>query len=120
MTGPLDIDRIAAELDTARGAARQFAARARTHFGRRLKRVRLYGSAARGDWSRNSDVDVLVLLDRVKPDDREWLAQRALELGLLDTGVLLQPLPMAECEFDALRRRERLFATEVDREGIDL
>jgi len=33
------------------------------HYGIRLKSVILYGSAARGDWNEDSDIDLLVLLD---------------------------------------------------------
>ena len=32
------------------------------HYGVRLKGVILYGSAARGDWGEDSDIDLLVLL----------------------------------------------------------
>lgn len=108
------------ELERARGVARQFAADVRLHFGARLKGMRLYGSAARGDWSSESDIDVLVLLDRVRPTDEDWLIHRASELGLRENGLLLQPLFMAESAFAELLARERLFAIEVQREGIDL
>lgn len=108
------------DLERARGVAGNFAADVRLHFGARLKAVRLYGSAARGDWSTESDIDVLVLLDRVVPEDEDWLIHRAFELGLKKSGLLLQPLFMAESDFAALLTRERLFALEVRREGIDL
>jgi len=35
----------------ARDLARRFSADVRAHFGNRLRDIRLYGSAARGDWS---------------------------------------------------------------------
>ena len=114
-TSMLDVD-----LEMARCLARQYASEVRTQFGDRSRRVCLYGSAARGDWSRQSDVDVLVLLDRVDRQDQTWLVQRAMELGVFDSGILLQPLPMAEAEFVELGRRERLLAREIEREGIDL
>jgi predicted nucleotidyltransferase len=31
------------------------------HFGERLMGVLLYGSIARGDWNRDSDIDILVV-----------------------------------------------------------
>ena len=110
----------AGDLERARIIARNFAADVRLHFGTRLKAVRLYGSAARGDWSTESDIDVLVLLDRVMSEDENWLIHRAFELGLGKSGLLLQPLFMAESDFAELLTRERLFALEVRREGIDL
>lgn len=108
------------DLERARVVAREFAAEVRLHFGKRLKAVRLYGSAARGDWSAESDIDVLVLLDHVESEDEDWLIHRAFELGLGKSGLLLQPLFMTESDFSELVARERLFAREVQREGIDL
>ena len=115
-------DTVAVEvgLGQARALARDYADRVRGHFGPRLRRVRLYGSAARGDWTAESDIDVLVLLDRVSEADSDWLVRQAVSLGLMQHGVLLQPLFMPEQDFNHLRERERLFALEVEREGIDL
>lgn len=107
-------------LEQARVVAREFAAEVRLHFGERLKAARLYGSAARGDWSAESDIDVLVLLDHVASADGDWLIHRAFELGLGKNGLLLQPLFMTEADFSELVARERLFAREVRQDGIDL
>lgn len=115
-----EIEIAVGDLERARDVARAFAADARLHFGARLKAARLYGSAARGDWSAESDIDVLVLLDRVESADEDWLIHRAVELGLRQSGLLLQPLFLAESDFNALLKRERLFALEVRREGIAL
>lgn len=110
----------ASDLERARIVARNFAADVRLHFGARLKTVRLYGSAARGDWSRESDIDVLVLLDRVESADGDWMISRATRLGILESGLILQPLFMSEAAFDELTARELLFAREVRQDGIDL
>lgn len=45
-----------------------FAAEAKRIYESKLRGVILYGSCARGDFSDNSDIDVLVLLD-VPPED---------------------------------------------------
>ena len=121
MTTTIDAIKIAAgDLERARVVAHNFATDVRLHFGVRLKAMRLYGSAARGDWSTASDIDVLVLLDHVESADGDWMIHRAFELGLGKSGLLLQPLFMAESDFAELLTRERLFALEVRREGIDL
>jgi len=109
-----------ADLAKARSLARQYAALTRKRFGKRLRGMRLYGSAARGDWATDSDIDVLVLLDTVRNNDVDWLSRQAIRLGVLDNGLLLQPLPMAEGRFVRLRQRERRFALDVDHEGISL
>ncbi len=107
-------------LATPRKLAAAYADAVRAHFGERLRRIRLFGSAARGDWSNASDIDVLVLLDRITSEDTEWLVRQGLRMGILSQGILLQPIPMAESQFRHLLDRERAFALEVERYGIDL
>lgn len=48
-----------------RVAAEEFTARARAVLGDRLDAVVLYGSAARGEAKRDSDVDILILSDNI-------------------------------------------------------
>ncbi|OGV78229.1 MAG: hypothetical protein A3K19_04740 [Lentisphaerae bacterium RIFOXYB12_FULL_65_16] len=114
------IEAVEADLLRARKVAHDFADAVRAHFGTRVRAVRLYGSAARGDWTPESDIDVLVLLDELRTTDRQWLAQCALDLGLLQHALLLQPLPMTERDFGTLRQRQRRFALDVDQEGLSL
>jgi len=109
-----------AKLERARSAARQYALETREHFKDRLRGLRLYGSAARGDWSPESDIDILVLLDQITGEDEDWLVRRAMDLGLGKSGFIIQPLFMTESDFARLVERERLFAIEVQREGMDL
>ncbi len=115
-----DWDAVAQRIEEVRDIARQFAKQARGHFGTRLRGIRLYGSGARGDWREDSDVDVLVLLDRVRATDREWIAERATRLGVLKAGVVLSTVTLPEAEFRKLQDRQRLFAREVERDGIEL
>jgi predicted nucleotidyltransferase len=107
-----------ATLDHARALAQAYARQVRERFGNRVREVWLYGSAARGDWTRESDVDVLVLLHREEPGDMEWLVGAACRMGLAATGLLLQPVMLTTAEFDRLAARERRFALDILREGI--
>lgn len=108
------------QLAQIHAVAERYAAEVRARFGKRVRRIRLYGSAARGDWTPESDIDVLVLLDEVATEDSRWLSARAFAMGLMETGLLLQPLYMPEADFTHLRNRERRFALEVEKEGMDL
>ena len=117
------MDQIAAaeaNLANVRALARRFAQEVREHLGRRVRSIRLFGSAARGDWMPGSDVDVLVLLDDRSGPETAWLVQRAFEIGVLEHEIILQPVIMAERDYVRLKDRERLFAMDVEREGIDL
>jgi predicted nucleotidyltransferase len=90
----------------------------RERFGDRVTAVWLYGSAARGDWTAASDIDVLVLLQEEEPGDMEWLVATAYRVGLAERHLLLQPTMLTQAEFDGLLARERRFARDVLREGI--
>lgn len=107
-------------LASARAVARQFSQEVRQQFCTRVRAIRLIGSAARGDWTSDSDIDILVLLDEVSEEDRQWLAQRALVLGVLEHGMVLQPIPMAERQYEQLKNRERRFVLDAETEGISL
>ena len=116
----MDLKELQKDLDRVRGLAEEFATIVRSRFDTRLRAIKLFGSAARGDWTRESDIDVLVLLDRVESADTDWIVSRAYSLGLIQNNFLLQPTIMPQAEFDRLLNQERLFARGVAREGIDL
>lgn len=120
ITSGNELAALEATLAQVQSLARQYAREIRGHFGKRARQVRLYGSAARGDWTTESDIDVLVLLDQIRPEDADWLVRRALTLSLENNGLFLQPLFMSETDFANMAARELLFAIEVQREGSDL
>lgn len=115
-----DIESLVRELECVRGLAQRYAEAVRNHFGARLKCARLFGSAARGDWTKESDIDVLIILDHMAPADFDYLIDTAMRMGVLDSGMLLQPLPMTKDEFDEMKRRERRLALDIEQEGIEL
>ena len=105
-------------LGDARDLFRRYARLVREHFGERVTAIWLYGSAARGDWTAESDIDVLVLFDREEAGDVEWLVATAYQHGLAERHLLLQPVMLTQAEFDSLAARERRFACDILREGI--
>lgn len=105
-------------LDQVRALVHDYAHIVREHFGERVRDIWLYGSAARGDWTTDSDIDVLVLLYREEQGDIEWLVETAYRMGLSEHHLLLQPVLLTTTEFDHLAARERRFARDVVREGI--
>lgn len=120
MTEWLDSDILSASIADAKALASEYASAARDRFGDRVKRIRLYGSVVRGDWAPDSDIDILLALDRIDDADSEWLVQQAFRMGVLETGMLLQPVFMTEQTFGGLLRRERAYAIAVEQEGIAL
>jgi predicted nucleotidyltransferase len=91
----------------------------RERFGGRLIAVRLFGSYARGTAHEESDVDCLVLLDRVTPEDDRAITDVAGDLTW-QADVVIAPLIMSVDQFEAWKASERRAALEIDREGVTL
>lgn len=94
------------------------------HYGERLERVAVFGSRARGDLGVDSDIDVLIVLS-VAPED-EWQEERVIwELitaarRCAKGHVPISPAVFSVDRFYELRRRERRFALDAEKEGIRL
>jgi predicted nucleotidyltransferase len=97
-----------------------FLAGLRGRFGTRLVSVRLFGSYARGQAHEDSDVDCLVLLDRVDPADDRAITDLAADLTWQIGGVVISPLIMSEAQFEAWKARERRTPLDIEHEGISL
>lgn len=79
----------------------QFAKQLREIYGDELKKVVVYGSYARGDYQKNSDVDIMILVDA---DDYEIKKRFNLVCDLafdyeLEYGVVISPLVKNEEHF---------------------
>jgi predicted nucleotidyltransferase len=92
----------------------------RERFGPRIASIRLFGSYARGEATEESDVDCLVLLDRVDRDDDRAITNLAADLVWQIGGVVVSPLTMSVGEFEAWKGQERRTPLEIEREGITL
>lgn len=90
----------------------------RRRFGQRLVSVRLFGSYARGDATGDSDVDCLVLLDRVDRSDDCAITDLAADLVWQIGGVVISPLIMSAADFETWKATERRTPLEIEREGL--
>ena len=62
--------------------------------GKRLKKVILYGSYARGDYNKQSDVDIMILTDLSFEEIEEYrdrISDIAYDIEL-DTGIIISPV----------------------------
>lgn len=83
-------------------------------------RLILYGSRARGDAHRDSDWDLLILLEGPSDEARQQaLRQRLLDVAL-DTGAVVSPITMSSDEWDSPVCRVSPFRANVEDDGIDL
>jgi predicted nucleotidyltransferase len=94
-----------------------FAKRIRRIFGARLVLLKLYGSAARGERWEESDIDILVLIDKLTWKEKIKVWDEATNINI-EFDTLLSPLVMTPEEFKVLRDRERRIALDIEKEGI--
>ncbi len=74
-------------------AIREFIEAVRLAYGERIQRAALFGSKARGDWTKRSDIDILLIADDDKWSFRKdiWMIASSVELEydlLLDIRVI--------------------------------
>jgi uncharacterized protein len=107
-----------------RAVLTDFADRLRAHFGDRLERVVIFGSRARGDVHEESDIDVLVLVrEPLEAEGRASSVAWQLLADATKAATVYVPVSLivfAEERFSELKRRERRFALDIEKEGIRL
>lgn len=88
-------------------------------FGNKLKKVILYGSCARGDFSPDSDIDVMILLDIPQEDlpiARKMVMDASDRLDL-DYDVVLTPVVQTYQNFERYRNAS-VFYQNIEKEGV--
>jgi predicted nucleotidyltransferase len=108
------------DIDTER-AARSFIARVAREYD--LSGAILFGSRARGEFRSDSDADIAVLLHGHRGrflETKLAMADIAYEI-LLETGVLVQPLPVWEDEWEHPETHSNpALLLSINREGVRL
>lgn len=85
-------------------------------YGRRLRRVYLYGSYARGEQVEGSDVDVLIVLDRIERYFAELERTSELASGIsLRYGVSVSSVFVPERDWEV---RDSAFLANVREEAV--
>lgn len=85
-------------------------------YGERLRGVYLYGSYARGDFSEDSDIDILIALaGEVRPYDETNRLNEMVSNICLHYDVLISTYPVPEAW---VRERQNPFFENVRREGV--
>lgn len=98
---------------------RHLKVRLQRELGDDLSRILLYGSAARGERHAESDIDVLVFVKGVR--QKVWRKVSHISVDVyMEDGVQISAHTIDEDHFAWLKSIERLFALEVERDGIPI
>lgn len=86
-------------------------------FGSQIKEIRLFGSKARGDWHKESDIDVLVVLKSATDDQMNFIYDTVMFL-CGEYGVYLSVKVFSEKEFNQYQSIPTIFTQRILKEGI--
>jgi predicted nucleotidyltransferase len=82
-----------------------------------LVELRLFGSKARGDSDKESDIDVLVVLEAYDWETRKAVSRLCFDINI-EYGVLLVPVLFSRAEFGSDLTKVTPFYRAVVREGV--
>lgn len=71
--------------------------------GNRLKKIMLYGSYARGDYNKGSDIDIMILTDLTDKEISEYsnkIWEKCADIEI-DKGIVISPLIRNEEKFES-------------------
>jgi predicted nucleotidyltransferase len=87
-------------------------------YGRRLKEVILYGSYARGEGEKGSDIDLIVLLENMNDpvSELEKCSSEIYQIGLLN-DVVISIIPM---DVNQYKKRRLPLILNVKKEGVPI
>jgi hypothetical protein len=83
-----------------------------------LNTFALFGSRARGDAGRYSDMDVLVVVDQLDSDTANYISDCAWESGFA-SGIVVVPISYSKLEWEGIESQS-LLADNIRAEGVFL
>ena len=94
----------------------------RAHYGSDLQRVVLFGSKARGDFDKESDLDLLVVVRMGNGAYRQYWSEIVdiawrVELAY---GIVTSLVIKDVADYDAMREHQLLLARNIEQDGVDL
>lgn len=84
-----------------------------------ISRVILFGSVARGDFSPESDIDLLIVTANGEQTLRDEISMACFEI-ILETEVILSPLVMNEETYEWHKKYRDPLYNQIQKDGIDL
>lgn len=92
-----------------------FVTNIKNKFKGRIKKAVLFGSTARNEAGTESDVDVLIIVDKKDSEIVKEIEDASLET--MPSGLLVSPVIISETTYNDMRKEKYPFILNVEREG---
>ena len=102
-----------------RAATEELLRRLQTTYPSRILKAALFGSVARGASMADSDIDVLILTNKLDTDTK-WDMWGIAARVSFDFDVILDPHVYSRELWESLRAKGRALCRNIEREGIEL
>lgn len=96
-----------------------FAERVKLFLGISLVDIRIFGSKARGDFDKESDIDILLVIDSDDWHTQDEISKIASDINI-EFDCNISPVIYSGLEHDKNKYFKTLFIQEVEKEGISL
>lgn len=83
----------------------------------KVHEIRVFGSRARGDAEKESDLDVLVLVEHLDHSTEKYISDCAWEAGF-EHGIVVVPVVYSRDDWENSPERYSLLAQAIKREGV--
>ncbi len=102
-----------------RRAVKEFVKKLKNELGDNLLNIRLFGSKARHDFTRDSDIDILLILAEKNSEYIDKIVDILVDIQL-EYDANISPVIYTEYEYGRNREMGTLFVKNVEKEGVSL
>lgn len=104
---------------TEKKVVEQFARLIRSALDKNLKEIEIFGSKVRGDFTKGSDVDILIIVKNRTSDVMDRVAEITAEMNI-EYNLPLSPVIFSEYEYKVNTDMSSPFILSIEKEGIGL
>ncbi len=87
--------------------------------GEQLVKLALFGSRARGDYDRESDIDIAIIVRGLTRELKDQILNMVANIEF-EHIVPLSTLVLSVEDFELLKKKERRIALDIEKEGVSL
>ncbi|MBI5874486.1 MAG: nucleotidyltransferase domain-containing protein [Deltaproteobacteria bacterium] len=105
--------------ETEKNVVEEFAKQVRTALGENLIDMEIFGSKVRGDFTGDSDIDILVVVKERTLDSMDRIAEITADLNI-EYNLSISPVIFSEYEYKVNEDMASPFVLSIEAEGVRL